>query len=81
VAGVDDHRFFLWLSSDGPDRGRGFFGLKAVAAALPSATFPRGPHLDSERYGYIVGDRSHGLPGELVAYLQAYTRLGAPSAR
>lgn len=83
AAGVDEHRYFLWRSGRDRDRdpGQGLFGLKAVAATMPDATLVPGPRLESERYGYIVGDRTHGLPGELVAYLRAYVRRGASAAR
>jgi hypothetical protein len=79
AAGIDEHRFWQWASSQGPDRGRGLFGLKAVAAAMPGATLAPGPRMETERYGYIVGDRADGLPAELVAYVRAYA--ARPDAR
>jgi hypothetical protein len=78
AAGIDDRRFFLWHFAGGEDRGKGLFGRKAVAATMRGASLLPGARLETERYGYILGDRSRGLPGEVLDYLHAYVRLAAP---
>jgi hypothetical protein len=75
VGGIDDHRFFLWQTGGDHDRGAGLFGLRSVAARLEGASMLSAPRLETERYGYILGDRSRGLPGELLDYLHAYAEV------
>jgi hypothetical protein len=77
AGGIDDHRFFQWHTGGDHDhdRGSGLFGLRSVAARLEGASMLSGPRLDTKRYGYILGDRSRGLPGELLDYLNVYEQV------
>jgi hypothetical protein len=74
AGGIDAQRFLRWRTGGDHDSGVGLLGLRSVADTMSSASLFSDPHLQTERYGYILGDRSRGLPGELLDYLDAYAR-------
>ena len=83
AGGIDARRFLRWRTGGDHDPGVGLFGLRSVADGMQSVSLLDDPRMRTERYAYILGDRSRGLAGELVAYLDAYARakggeLGSP---